>query len=91
MQPIGNQTHRMQGVQRTLLYGGTSNVTPKRVKAHDIDIQYVHTKVVEDRIADEIARPQRESGIGILTTSLPRSQDFSRTAQTRSLGQQGYG
>jgi len=48
MQPIGHQTHRMQGAQRTLLYDGTPNVTPKRVKAHDIDTQYVHTQVVED-------------------------------------------
>ena len=35
------------GTQRTLLYGGTQNVMPKRVNSRDADGQYVHTEVVE--------------------------------------------
>lgn len=48
MQPNDHQTHRMHGAQRTLLYGGTPNLTPKGVNYRDTDTPYVHSEVVED-------------------------------------------
>jgi len=49
MQPNSpsNSLH-MHGAQRTLLYGRTPNVTPKRINSRDADTQYVYTNVVED-------------------------------------------